>query len=127
MFYQFNLIIMLLNILNQTLGLWHIFKNIYLALWKRYFLDNLWKCKTYYAAFGAGQSSLEIPLNIDESFKIHSITSTLNSNDGNIGPNSQVYLISGNKLKVILFLAGNIYTVKINAGFMIAVWYSIEN
>ena len=41
MFYQFNLIIMLLNILNQTLGLWHIFKNIYLALWKRYFLDNL--------------------------------------------------------------------------------------
>ena len=32
---------MLLNILNQTLGLWHIFKNIYLALWKRYFLDNL--------------------------------------------------------------------------------------
>lgn len=92
-----------------------------------YKLDNLWKCKTYYAAFGAGQSSLEIPLNIDESFKIHSITSTLNSNDGNIGPNSQVYLISGNKLKVILFLAGNIYTVKISAGFMIAVWYSIEN
>ena len=90
-------------------------------------LDNLWKCKTYYAAFGAGQSSLEIPLNIDESFKIHSITSTLNSNDGNIGPNSQVYLISGNKLKVILFLAENIYTVKISAGFMIAVWYSIEN